>query len=205
MHSHSPRSESLGSVVRRTAHAVAGLAVGLLVACASGGAGTPETGAGRDVSVRVHNPVGAAQIDLQTDTHTETDYLMRPRTETWALMPALFEKLGVEVGYSDPSTFTMGNAGVEVRRIDGKRLSNWLDCGYGTTAQANADTYNVTLSIMVTLNDLQGAGTEVLTRMEASAKPRAHSGHAVVCTSRRRLEPRIAEIMLELANEPGVE
>lgn len=195
----------LGPLLRRTIRAASCAAVGLLAGCASGGGGAPDTGVGRDVSVRVHNPVGSATIDLHTDTHTETDYVMRPRSETWALMPALFEKLGVEVGYSDPSTFTMGNAGVEVRRLDGKRLSNWLDCGYGTTAQANADTYNVNLSIMVTLNDLQGAGTEVLTRLEASAKPRAHSGHAVVCTSRRRLEPRIAEMMQELATTPGVE
>ena len=73
----------------------------------------------------------------------------------------------------------------------------------GTTAQANADTYNVTLSIMVTLGDIENTSTEVVTRLEASAKPRSHSGHAVICTSRRTLEPRIAELLQELAGPPA--
>ena len=41
-------------------------------------------------------------------------------------MPSAYERLGVEVGYSDPATFTMGNAGTEVRRIDGKRLQSLM-------------------------------------------------------------------------------
>ena len=174
-----------------------------LGACASGASSTPEAGASRDATVRVHNPVGTMTIDVRTDAHADESYVLRPRSETWTMLPAVFERLGIEVAYSDPGTFTMGNAGTEIRRIEGKRLSTWLDCGYGTTAQANADTYTVHMSIMVTLGDVEQTGTEVGTRLEASAKPRSHSGHPVICTSKRTLEPRIAEVLKELVTGIG--
>ena len=166
-------------------------------ACASG----PRTDvASREVTTRAHGGSGVTTLTMESETRAQAGTVVRPRSEVWSQMPALFERLGIDISFSDARSFAMGNRGTRVRRVDGERMAKWLDCGFGTTAQPYANQYDVTMGIEVRLVDMDGSATEVHTIVEASAKPMSHSGHAVQCSSKGTLEIRVADLLHELTS-----
>lgn len=175
----------------------AGIVSVSLLACATPGA-PPDPPSSREVTTRAHTGAGVATMRMETETQARAGTVVQTIDRVWSAMPALFEQLGIETTLIDPQTHTMGNRSARVRRVDGERLARWLDCGYGSTAQPYANQYDVTLGIVVRLVDVQGTATEVRTTLEASAKPRMHSGHAVQCSSKGTLEARVAVILHEL-------
>jgi len=109
--------------------------------------------------------------------------------EAWNRLPALLEELGLGITFLNAESFLIGHRGGVVRRIDGKRLSVYIDCGSGTTAQPNANLYAVTLAYEVQLIPLEVEGrARAEMRVEASAKPRDVSTAAVSCHSKGILE-----------------
>jgi len=90
----------------------------------------------------------------------------------------------------------MGNAGYLARRVEGKRLSIYLECGSDFTGPY-ANQHDVTLSLMVQLTSAPENETVVTTVVNASAKPRAVSGTRLRCTSKRSLERRVVELIAE--------
>ena len=117
-------------------------------------------------------------------------------TAVWGVLPSVFEQLEIEVSRVDAANGVMGNEGYRARSVEGERMSRWLDCGRGPV-QANADEYQVTLTVLV---QLFGAsqGTVVRTTVDAYARGRDISGSSVHCVSWGRLERRIPELVLEL-------
>ena len=109
----------------------------------------------------------------------------------WGALEDAYAEMEVEVTYADPATRQMGNTGYRVRRIEGQRVSTYLDCGMGLTGP-NADNYDVTLSIMTRLDPATGDSTRIETTVDGSAKARATSGNSVHCRSRGELELRVA-------------
>jgi len=171
--------------------------VGLLLTagCASSGAGDVPVGAGRDRTTTVISGRNYSRSTRAISEDQSVEGLMlATRDYGWSRLPAIFEELGIEVTYSNPAAYTMGNQGTRVRRIGGERPSRYLDCGYGSTAQPYADDYEVTMALMVNLVAAED-GTLVTVRVEGSAKPRTVSGHAVNCSSKGTLERRILSLI----------
>jgi hypothetical protein len=123
----------------------------------------------------------------------------------WGALEDAYTEMEVEVTYADPTTRHMGNNGYRVRRIEGQRISTYLDCGMGLTGP-NADNYDVTLSIMTRLDPVAGDSTRIETTVDGSAKARATSGNSVHCRSKGELELRVAahiQTMLLGEDPPG--
>ncbi len=164
------------------------LGVAAVAACASG----PDVpvGAARDRTTRVDSRGGASEVRAIAEERRVDGLILAPPDSVWVRLPGVFETLGVEVTYSDPRARIMGNRGFRVRRIEGKRPAEWVDCGSGPTARPYANEYEVTMGLTVQLVPVE-EGTQARVRVEASAKPREFSGQAVACTSDGSLERRI--------------
>ena len=107
-----------------------------------------------------------------------------------------FETLNLETPTVDARAFSIGNRGCRARRIEGKRLSTYLQCG-SSISRPNADQYEVTLQRMVQLLDAPGGSTTVRTTLDAYARSRSSSVNAIHCTSKGRFERRVVELIRE--------
>ena len=139
------------------------------------------------------------------DNHTAVDLRHQPgvgvmtvpasATAVWAVLPGVFEQLQIDVSLVEADEGIMGNDGYRARRIEGQRLSRWLDCGRGPV-QANADEYQVTLTVIVQLLVARG-GTTLRTTVDAYARERGVSSGPIHCLSWGNLERRIPQLVME--------
>jgi len=171
------------------------LAVGLTTACASGPRPTsPSTGRSGDQTLTVLGRTSSSTVRLLADDQTRQARLSVQMQAAWAQLPILLEDLGLPVSFLDAATRTVAFEGERVRRINGRRLSNFIDCGMGATAQQYADVYSVVFAYEIRLKpDPAGNGVSVEMRVDASAKPMAVSGGAIRCTSEGVLEALVFE------------
>ncbi len=111
-------------------------------------------------------------------------------------LPQVYDMLGIPDYGVNPEGTQYGNPSFRARRIEGKRLSRYIDCGMGVTAVPNADDYQVTLMVLSRVSAADEGGTMVVTTVDATAKPRAVSGNPVHCQSNGTLETRLADLLL---------
>jgi hypothetical protein len=114
----------------------------------------------------------------------------------WGVLPAVFEQLEIEVSLLDASAAAIGNRGYRARRVDGQRMSRWLDCGRNNV-RANADEYDVTLTVIVQVVGATDEGTTLRTTVDAYARDRSQGAGSVHCLSMGTLERRIPEVVME--------
>jgi hypothetical protein len=112
-------------------------------------------------------------------------------------MPGVFERLQIETNYVDPGRGTIGNGNFRPRRLGGRSLSTFLDCGSGLTGPY-ADAYAVRMSLLVQLGPAQDGGTVVRTAIDAYAEDRAVSARPIHCSSRGTLERQIVTMISEM-------
>jgi len=115
-----------------------------------------------------------------------------PLERVWTVLGSVYVGLGIQLSVSDRKRFELGNAGFRARRIDGKRLSTYLNCGSGVTGE-HADDYDVTLKVITRLVPYGNSSTVVATLVDASAKARDVSSVPLPCGSLGILETRILE------------
>lgn len=125
-----------------------------------------------------------------------------PVDQVWAVLPQIYEELGVPLAMHDAVGKRIGNSSFRARRIGGKRLSQYLRCGgSGPTATPNADRYQVTMSLTTRLSDASEGGTAISTVVGATARPRDVGGSVVNCASTGRLEEQISEMVKEAVGQ----
>lgn len=173
---------------------VCSVALLALGGCATGSGTDTPVGAAADRTTRIASRGGATDVRAIADEQVQRGLLLDTRENVWARLPAVFEEIGVEVTYSDPVGYAMGNRGFRVRRIDGERPDEWVDCGMGPTARPYANEYEVTMGLTVQLRAVE-EGTRADVRMDASAKPRDVSGASLPCRSKNTLERRILTLL----------
>ena len=180
------------------------LSCALTSGCASGSAGISQMGRPSDrVSVATTTSGGdIGSVELTTSVSVHNSIVPAVPTVVWSLLPSVFERLQIETSVVDPGSLIIGNPGYRAGRVEGRRLSTYLDCGSGLTGP-RADLYLVTLQWMVQLGSAPNGGTMVTTSMDAYARPRDVSGNNLHCVSKGTLERRIEELIAEgLAGEP---
>jgi hypothetical protein len=169
----------------------------LLAACAK-----PQQGVSPDPGqTQIHRYSGNVDVELYGGTDPSSDILRVSPDSVWMALPIVYERLGIETEFADRRGQQIGNTRFYPSRIDGKRMSQYLECGYGVTTSNNADTYRVTMYMVTSIQPSDAGGTLVQTTIDASAKPREVSGNPVTCTTRRTLEGRIVELVREVINE----
>ena len=170
------------------------ICVPMVLACATS-QGVPG-GGGTEAMIVSTGGLGEASLRTGVETVASRS-LDLPPEQAWAVLPAVYEELEVPLAVYDTVDMRIGNTGFRPRRIGGQRLSRYLNCGRGVTATANADRYEVTVSLTTRLTEADAGGTLLWTEIHASAKPRDVSGHPVRCASKGTLETRIVEAVTE--------
>ncbi len=161
-------------------------------ACASSGPATTSM----EPTTMTRVELGGQPVEILNDSRGVARLVAAPVESVWRVLAEVYDRLEIPVVLSDPGQRTFGNPGYRARRIEGKRLSRYLDCGRGM-GPPNADQYSVTLLVITRLTEAEG-GTMVVTTVDGTAKPRAVSGNAVPCASERRLEVRLAQLIVEV-------
>jgi hypothetical protein len=166
-----------------------------VAACASSGAvGTTVGATARPVSQDISVGTGGAgdRLTIAPSTGPNVNTLEFSPDRVWKVLPAAFDSVAVPVAHLDPATKTIGNEGFKIRQRLGKvALSRYFDCGT-TQIGPNADSYDVFLTVMVQVQPA-GAGTRLVTNVEASARPITFSQAYSRCTSRGSLETRLLD------------
>jgi hypothetical protein len=114
----------------------------------------------------------------------------------WAVLPAVFAQLGIETTRVDAGEGVIGNPSYRARRIEGQRMSTYLDCGR-SFGRDYADQYTVTLGVLVQLVPTADGRTVVRTVLDAYARDPSQNGPAVHCITWGSLERRIGELVAE--------
>jgi hypothetical protein len=181
-------------------------AAATLAACSSSGSGSSPHMAPKPPEVNTQvNIQGVGNIGIKTVPYQDSyvGVVSYPMGRVWAALPAAYDSVGLKLTTLDPATHTVGNSGVNMRRVLGKTaLSKYLDCGR-TQVDQNADSYEVHLTMLTTVAADEAGATKVRTTLSAAAKPVAFSGDYVRCTSLGRLEVRLHELMFAELERAG--
>ena len=166
-------------------------------ACASSGQGASRAGPEPESRISINAAPGAmGGLRLHNEPGVGVRHVDAPLDSVWLALPMVYDLLGIPDAGVDAERTKFGNPGYRARRIEGERLSKYVDCGMGVTAAPNADQYNVTLSVLTRLTPGSDGGTMVVTTVEATGKPRAVSGNPVYCQSKGTLEARLGELVV---------
>jgi hypothetical protein len=116
-----------------------------------------------------------------------------PSARVFAAVNEAYGRLEIPITIRNQQANRLGNGGLEVNRIEGLRMSTYVDCGQDRNGRL-ANTHAITLTVISVLKSVENDGVEVTTVLSAFGKPRATSGNAVPCNSTGALEERIAEL-----------
>jgi len=123
--------------------------------------------------------------------------------QAWAVLPGVYAELGIPLSINDAGSKTIGNTGWRTRRVIGRvPAQRYLECGSSGTL-ANAETYQLTLSIVSTVSPNARGGAVVSTAVSGTGKnPITSSSAEVRCASTGDLELRIRDMVEKAIHTP---
>lgn len=141
---------------------------------------------------------GGGTVQLNT-MNLDTDvklFVTGTPDEAWAVLPKVYSELLIPVSVNDARTKTIGNTGWKTRRSIGRvPAQRYLECGSSGTLE-NAETYQLTLSIVTTVLPNAAGGSVISTAISGSGKnPVTSSSAEVRCASKGDLELRIRDMV----------
>jgi len=166
-----------------------------LAACARSQSG-PES-ASQPVTMRVGTNAGNLTVATTSVNAANVSVVNAPAARVWQTLPSVFSALRVPVTTLVSNDMLIGNYRAKVRReLGAAPLSRYLSCGSGSGGQ-NADTYDVTLTLLTQVTGGTGESSKVITTVEANAVSASFGGAPVPCTTTGDLETRIADMIRE--------
>lgn len=183
----------------RTGRATAAAALATLAACAPPATANRPTAVGEQM-MRVGTATEDLQIVMNRSGVVYVDSVPANLARAWAELPAVYQALGLPINGLDPTALELRVTGHQLRRIEGRSPSSFLDCGHGPMGGTYADSYQVSLTLRTRLAE-QGGGTAVHTTVQATARPRALSGEPLPCRSLGTLEKRVTELLRQRTGE----
>ncbi|MGE0160279.1 MAG: hypothetical protein AB7T31_12785 [Gemmatimonadales bacterium] len=169
--------------------------------CASGPSSAPEeigaTGTGLTSVAVGQLSSRQSTVEVRNEASVAESAVAAPLRTVWGVMPGVFQRLQVEMSYVDAGAGTIGNGNFRPRRLGGRSLSTFLDCGSGLTGPY-ADAYAVRMSLLVQLLPAADGATTVRTSIDAYAEDRAVNARPIHCNSRGTLERQIWSMIDEL-------
>ena len=175
-----------------TATGILTLAV-VLTGCAQANRAGPPVADPVRSTIRVGS---AAPVEIQTRAGVGQRTFGAPAERIWALLPEVFETLDIPVAKRDVRAAEFGNEGYLARRVEGKRMSTYVDCGT-TLSGVLADTHDITLMALVRVASTEDGGTTVTTFVDATGLARATRGNPIHCQSKNVLEKRVSDLLAE--------
>ncbi|MEP6690402.1 MAG: hypothetical protein ABJD07_04550 [Gemmatimonadaceae bacterium] len=170
--------------------------------CASPGASSSVGDAKTQSTVRVNQGGStAAALTVTNQPTTVTVVVPTLPARVWRELPAAYDSLGIPVTKLINEDMLIGNQNFKVRRsLAGVRLPKYLECG-GPASAPNAETYQVTMSILTQLQKREDGGTLVSTLIDASAQSVNFNNSSVACRSNGDLEKLVAKIVQARLNQ----
>ncbi len=159
------------------------------IGCASSRPGseqplTPQT-------TRIVSSGGALAVITTPTSSAVTGELPFPVERVWAVLPSVYDSIGVPQPEVNAATRVVTSPNLRVRRrLAEVPLTRILDCGT-TQGGPSAETYDVVMTIRTRVQPAGAGATTLTTEMEASAKPVSFSGDGVRCSTKGTLEQRI--------------
>lgn len=146
------------------------------IVTSSGGGGVAVTSANLDNNIRLLSTGTVAQV--------------------WSVLPGVFQDLGIPLTVKDDTRKVIGNEGWRTRRSVGRvPMQRYLDCGRSGTIE-NAETYQINMTIVTTVQANPGGGSVVGTIISAVGRnPVTSSTQDVRCGSTGDLEIRIRDMV----------
>ena len=177
-----------------------------VAACASSGGGTSDDlGAATVVrnttsiqGVAGQNSIGTG---LTTMIAASTVRIGVPADQVFAVLPGVYEKLGIPVTTMVNKDRMLGNLDLRARaRLAKTPLRRLFDCG-GTTGEPNADSFQLTITVSSEVKD-NGDGSSILsTLLQATGRPVQFAGNDVHCSTTGELERQIEQqVTFKLVN-----
>lgn len=165
-----------------------------LVACASSsGTVLRETDSRRSPTIISGADGVTTQIDTQRELHAQSRLVSMSASTAYRRMLAAYDVAGLDPNMLSARDFIVGRQNLVVRRrLGDTRLSAYLNCGNSITGD-NADSYEVTLTVITQVTPIDEGMARISTRVDASARPMGTSGNLVACSSTGRLERDLAE------------
>jgi hypothetical protein len=116
--------------------------------------------------------------------------------EAWAVLPGVYQELGIPLSLNDNVRKQLGNAGWRVRRTIARvPAQRYVECG-SSGSMENAETYQLNLSIITSILPNPNGGSVVSTAISGTGKNIVTSSSAEVkCTSKGDLEIRIRDMV----------
>jgi len=172
----------------------------LTAACASGGAAsTPATAGTVQQSITVGGTGSTAAITMTHDAETQSHLLTSSPARVWAVLPAVFDSLGIPPATVDPASHTIGNTAFKAHgRLKGVPLSRYIDCGNSTQIGPNADSYDIMMSLVAQVRPAEGGASTLVISLEAAGKPATFSQDYSRCPTKGALETRLTEAVQRL-------
>lgn len=163
----------------------------LTASCAS----SPNEDTAREDLIMVGSEDGRTiTLPVRTETVAQRTTIDAPRDDIWALLPAVYEEVGLPAPAADRSTWTVAVQNHSImRRVGSERMSRLIDCGRNMDGD-NADTHRIRLSVRTWLEPGTN-GTGVNSRVEATAQSVEGRAGSMTCTSRGELELLIANAL----------
>jgi hypothetical protein len=166
------------------------LVASVMLASLAGCASVPSNAPAGEVRT---GTVGLSQNASTSNVSTPVSYSL---DQVWRVLPAVYAALGIPVQLIDPKTHQVGNEGFKTRKTLGTTpLSTYIECGK-TQIGENADSYDVVLTVLTSVQPGNSGGSNVVTTIEASAKPVTYSQEYSRCSSKGRLEAQLVDSLM---------
>lgn len=160
------------------------------VACASGNRTAGASSQAESTPRVVGTDIKTRMVDGQQMTTVDA-----PINRVWIALAAAYDSVGVPISVTDAKQRMLGNKGFTLRQKLGTvQLSKYIDCGGGGFGP-NANSYDVYLSILSRLHADEAGRTELVTTVDAAARPTNVSQPYMKCGSKGEIESRIAELV----------
>jgi hypothetical protein len=111
------------------------------------------------------------------------------------VLPGVYKALAIDgAAVLNPTDRVFGRESLRLyRRLGDRQLSRVINCG--SSLSGDADTYEVSLTVMTTVIPVQGAGSVLRSFVEGQGRPAAMSSTPVRCVSTGLLEREIARMV----------
>ena len=145
--------------------------------------------------VTIVSGAGSVDLHIRQDDPSNERVLELPLETVWRLLPAVYDSLGVDVTTVNISGRLFGADGVKIRRsLKGVPLSRYFDCGT-TQIGANADEYEITLTLLTQARAASPTSTRVAVTTIAMARPVARRQNPQNCTILGTLDAKLYDTL----------
>lgn len=170
--------------VRRTVRIVILAATFMLVGCA--------TSPGSDVVTPRERVTRRDALRLTNEGLVTIDTLPAPPSSTYRALVRSYQALEIPVTAVMDAEHRLETENVEMNRIDGERMSRFLDCGQGVSGP-RADSHVIAIRLLSSVTSTADGGSRLEMEFDGTAWPRLHAGSPIHCSSTRALETRLRE------------